>query len=238
MRCWSRDAHSSSPQCAQVEEKALSKEKDKASQERLAEVRKELAALEDKLRPLMVPPLPSCPLASHVIQLVLASRTEDMCGCTQAHGLKQKMSPGAGAQMRYEQEKRDMEELRALQKKREELRVKLKEAEARYDLAMVADLRRAPAAAAQRGAGEGQAPCKSSCRSFKGSRCSAGAEGTHKAVPLLHLQARRSCMAPSSAASTWRLQSAVGLCRGGGCHVFLDIEQLLANMPYASCPRP
>ena len=44
-------------------------------------------------------------------------------------------------QMRYEQEKKDMEELRALQKKREELRVKLKEAEARYDLAMVADLK-------------------------------------------------------------------------------------------------
>ena len=37
-----------------------------------------------------------------------------------------------------------MEELRALQKKREELRVKLKEAEARYDLAMVADLKCAP----------------------------------------------------------------------------------------------
>ncbi len=37
-----------------MEEKALSKEKDKASQERLAEVRKELAALEDRLRPLMV----------------------------------------------------------------------------------------------------------------------------------------------------------------------------------------
>ncbi len=52
--------------------------------------------------------------------------------------------PGAGAQMRYEQEKKDMEELRALQKKREELRVKLKEAEARYDLAMVADLKCAP----------------------------------------------------------------------------------------------
>jgi hypothetical protein len=47
--------------------------------------------------------------------------------------------------MRYEQEKKDMEELRALQKKREELRVKLKEAEARYDLAMVADLKCAPA---------------------------------------------------------------------------------------------
>ena len=49
--------------------------------------------------------------------------------------------PGLALQMRYEQEKKDMEELRALQKKREELRVKLKEAEARYDLAMVADLK-------------------------------------------------------------------------------------------------
>ena len=44
-----------------MEEKALSKEKDKASQERLAEVRKELAALEDKLRPLMV----RCSCATH-----------------------------------------------------------------------------------------------------------------------------------------------------------------------------
>jgi hypothetical protein len=47
----------------QVEEKALSKEKDKASQERLAEVRKELAALEDQLRPLLVRPRKrACPL--------------------------------------------------------------------------------------------------------------------------------------------------------------------------------
>ena len=52
--------------------------------------------------------------------------------------------------MRYEQEKKDMEELRALQKKREELRVKLKEAEARYDLAMVADLKCAPAPHAEK----------------------------------------------------------------------------------------
>ena len=46
-----------------MEEKALSKEKDKASQERLAEVRKELAALEDQLRPLLVRPRKrACPL--------------------------------------------------------------------------------------------------------------------------------------------------------------------------------
>lgn len=37
----------------QVEEAALSKEKDKASKERLEEVRKELAALQDELRPVM-----------------------------------------------------------------------------------------------------------------------------------------------------------------------------------------
>jgi hypothetical protein len=55
-------------------------------------------------------------------------------------------------QMRYEQEKKDTEELRALQKKREELRVKLKEAEARYDLAMVADLKCAPSPHAETGA--------------------------------------------------------------------------------------
>ena len=67
MRCWSRTAHSCSNYYAQVEEKALSKEKDKASQERLAEVRRELAALEDKLRPLLVPPPPSWPLASRII---------------------------------------------------------------------------------------------------------------------------------------------------------------------------
>lgn len=39
--------------CAQVEEAALSKEKDKASQERLDDVRKEVAALQDELQPLL-----------------------------------------------------------------------------------------------------------------------------------------------------------------------------------------
>ena len=95
-----------------------------------------------------------------------------MCGAPKPHGPKPATSLGAGAQMRYEQEKKDMEELRALQKKREELRVKLKEAEARYDLAMVADLRRAPAAAAKRGAGQGQALYPSLCRGLEGGRCS------------------------------------------------------------------
>jgi ATP-dependent Clp protease ATP-binding subunit ClpB len=36
-----------------VEEAALSKEKDKASQERLDDVRKEVAALQDELQPLL-----------------------------------------------------------------------------------------------------------------------------------------------------------------------------------------
>ena len=98
-----------------------------------------------------------------------------------------------------------MEELRALQKKREELRVKLKEAEARYDLAMVADLRRAPAAAAKRGAGQGQALYPSLCRGLDGA-----AAQTHDA-----------CIA-------WRAVIV-------GCHTFLDAKYLSANMPYASC---
>jgi ATP-dependent Clp protease ATP-binding subunit ClpB len=38
----------------QVEEKALEKEKDKASRERLAEVRRELGELQDQLRPLQM----------------------------------------------------------------------------------------------------------------------------------------------------------------------------------------
>jgi len=62
-----------------------------------------------------------------------------------------------------------MEELRALQKKREELRVKLKEAEARYDLAMVADLKCAPAPACRdtgsaAGARAGRAAVPQACR--------------------------------------------------------------------------
>jgi hypothetical protein len=39
---------------AQVEEKALEKEKDKQSQERLGEVRRELGELQDKLKPLQM----------------------------------------------------------------------------------------------------------------------------------------------------------------------------------------
>ena len=40
--------------CSQVEEKALEKEKDKQSQERLGEVRRELGELQDKLKPLQM----------------------------------------------------------------------------------------------------------------------------------------------------------------------------------------
>lgn len=39
---------------AQVEEKALEREKDKQSQERLGEVRRELGELQDKLKPLQM----------------------------------------------------------------------------------------------------------------------------------------------------------------------------------------
>ena len=66
------------------------------SQQRLEEVRKELADLQDKLQPLM---------------------------------------------LRYQQEKQRLEGIRQLQKKKEELLMKLQEAENRMDLAMVADIK-------------------------------------------------------------------------------------------------
>lgn len=80
----------------QVEEKALEKEKDKISQERVAEVRKEIGEIRDTLRPL---------------------------------------------QMRYESEKKRLDEIKSLQKKKEELQIRLEQAENRMDLAMVADIR-------------------------------------------------------------------------------------------------
>eukprot|EP00887_Chlorella_sp_A99_P002690 scaffold6.g2690.t1 len=80
----------------QVEEKALEKEKDKASRERLKDVGREITELRDKLRPL---------------------------------------------QMRYQAEKARLDEIKNLQHKREELQVRLQQAENRMDLAMVADIR-------------------------------------------------------------------------------------------------
>ena len=80
----------------QVEEKALEKEKDKVSQERVAEVRREIGEIQDTLKPL---------------------------------------------QMRYESEKGRLDEIKALQKKKEELQIRLEQAENRMDLAMVADIR-------------------------------------------------------------------------------------------------
>ena len=80
----------------QVEEKALQKEKDKQSVERLGEVRREMGELADKLKPL---------------------------------------------QMRYQQEKAQLDEIKGLQKKKEELQIRLGQAEARMDLAMVADIK-------------------------------------------------------------------------------------------------
>ena len=66
------------------------------SKERLDQVRQEIAALKDKLRPL---------------------------------------------EMRYEMEKKRLDDIRALQKKKEELEIKLQQAEMRMDLAMVADIK-------------------------------------------------------------------------------------------------
>lgn len=80
----------------QVEEQALKKEKDPLSVARLSEVQKELAALEDTLRPL---------------------------------------------QMKYNQEKERLDNIRRLQNKRQELLVALEMAEQRQDLARIADIK-------------------------------------------------------------------------------------------------
>lgn len=80
----------------QIEEKALEKEKDKVSVERLGEVRREMGALQDELRPL---------------------------------------------QMRYHREKARLDEIKGLQKKKEELQRRLEQATQRMDLAMVADIK-------------------------------------------------------------------------------------------------
>jgi ATP-dependent Clp protease ATP-binding subunit ClpB len=80
----------------QVEEQALKKEKDPLSRVRLQEVEKEIAALDDTLRPL---------------------------------------------QMKYETEKKRLDDIRRLQNKRQELLVSLELAEQRGDLARVADIR-------------------------------------------------------------------------------------------------
>jgi ATP-dependent Clp protease ATP-binding subunit ClpB len=52
--------------------------------------------------------------------------------------LKNKLQP---LQMRYQQEKKRLDELHTLQKKKEDLQVKLEQAENRMDLAMVADIK-------------------------------------------------------------------------------------------------
>jgi ATP-dependent Clp protease ATP-binding subunit ClpB len=80
----------------QVEEKALEKEKDKQSVERLVEVRRELGELQDQLQPLV---------------------------------------------LRYHAEKERLDEIKALQKKKESLQIRLEQAQNRMDLAMVADIK-------------------------------------------------------------------------------------------------
>ncbi|KDD76020.1 hypothetical protein H632_c393p2, partial [Helicosporidium sp. ATCC 50920] len=80
----------------QVEEKALEKEKDVPSIQRLGEVRAELAAARDELRPL---------------------------------------------QLRYAAEKERLDAIKALQRKRRDLELRLEAAQARMDLAVVADIK-------------------------------------------------------------------------------------------------
>jgi ATP-dependent Clp protease ATP-binding subunit ClpB len=80
----------------QVESKALEKEKDKTSKDRMSEIQKELGEIQDTLRPL---------------------------------------------QIRYETEKKRLDEIKELQRKREMLQIRLEQAENRHDLAMVADIR-------------------------------------------------------------------------------------------------
>ena len=80
----------------QVEEKALEKEKDKASQDRLAEVRREMGEIQDNLKPL---------------------------------------------QMRYNTEKKRLDEIKRLQQKKEELQIRLEQAEIRGDLVMQSDIK-------------------------------------------------------------------------------------------------
>ena len=52
--------------------------------------------------------------------------------------LKEQLQP---LMMRYQAEKARLQEIRALQTKKEELEIKLKQAEQRLDLAMVADIK-------------------------------------------------------------------------------------------------
>lgn len=96
----------------QIEEAALKKEKDKMSKQRLEEVRKELAGINEKLAPLLAE-YKKCARGP------LTILTTHVC----------------------HREKAVLDELRALQKKRDELQVRLEQAQARMDLAMVADIK-------------------------------------------------------------------------------------------------
>ena len=156
----------------QVEEKALQKEKDKASKERLHEIAGELAALQEKLRPLQLkykkacrpacrPALPqrspACiPELSTVHSLIRAG----WCYREAAHAVPCRpwtaacVRPGPGtinmqpadrlppsSPLLLPQEKARLDEIKALQKKKEDLAIRLENAQNRLDLAMVADIK-------------------------------------------------------------------------------------------------
>ena len=134
-----------------VEREALKKEKDALSAGRLAEVEQELAALEDKLKPLLVRAVglggaPGCMLCRSAHKRIAALR------CAKGFSPKRHQSvityDAAAAcllphppQIRYNQEKERLDSIRRLQAKRQELQVSLAQAEARGDLARIADIR-------------------------------------------------------------------------------------------------
>lgn len=64
--------------------------------------------------------------------------------CRELREIEEALRP---RELRYQAEHATLEALRALQRKRDELKVKLAEAENRLDLAMVADIKCAPAPA-------------------------------------------------------------------------------------------
>ncbi|KAI7843936.1 hypothetical protein COHA_002475 [Chlorella ohadii] len=100
----------------QVEEKALEKEKDKQSKERLGEVQRELSELQDKLKPLQMRYSQEKALLDEIKEL--AKKKEALC-----------------------QEKALLDEIKELAKKKEALQIRLEQAQNRMDLAMVADIK-------------------------------------------------------------------------------------------------
>lgn len=148
-----------------VEREALRKEKDPLSVARREEVDKELAALDDNLRPLLVRPWAGRGLGGGDGFLTRrpvhrAHPSPAMCSASPLAAPVRQPAPGLlgpplapPPQMRYQQEKERLDGIRRLQAKRQELQVTLAQAEARGDLARIADIRWAHWASQRRGMG-------------------------------------------------------------------------------------